>query len=127
MHIAPHGRTALAHGRCPHGLEAELSDAARHSERVSREYDLVGVVRRALHRLDLAVLVDLVINEGEPAKRLGELARREDAALLAVGAPSGDAASRDGVVAVIRLDSQVPVMVVAPCAVGFAEIGAECP
>ena len=122
MHIAPHGRTALAHGRRSHGLEAELSDAARHSERVSREYDLVGVVRRALDRLDLVVLVDLVINEGEPAKRLGELARREGAALLAVGAPSGEA-----VVAVILRDSQVPVMVVAPCAVGFAEIGAECP
>ena len=49
---------------------------------------------------------------GEPARRLSELVRREDAALLAVGAPSGDAASPDGVVAAALRDSQVPVMVV---------------
>jgi nucleotide-binding universal stress UspA family protein len=70
------------------------------------------VVRRALHTLDLAMPVDLVIDEGEPAKRLGELGRREDAALLAMGAPSGDAASPDNVVATVLRDSQVPVMVV---------------
>jgi nucleotide-binding universal stress UspA family protein len=57
------------------------------------------------------VPVDLVIDEGEPAKQLGELARREDAAVLAVGAPSGDA-SPDGVIAAVLRDSQVPVMVV---------------
>jgi nucleotide-binding universal stress UspA family protein len=71
-----------------------------------------GVVWRALHTLDLAVPVDLVIDEGEPAKRLGELGRREDAALLAVGAPSGDAWSPYGVVAAVLRDSQIPVMVV---------------
>ena len=71
-----------------------------------------GVAWRALLTLDFAVPVDLVIDEGKPAKRLGELARREDAALLAVGAPSGDAASPDGVVAAVLRDSQVPVMVV---------------
>ena len=56
--------------------------------------------------------VDLVIDEGEPAERLGELGRREDAALLTVGAPSGDSASPDGMVAAVLRDSQVPVMVV---------------
>jgi hypothetical protein len=70
------------------------------------------VVLRALNTLDLAVPVDLVIDEGEPAKRLGELGRREAAALLAVGAPGGAAASPDGVVAAALRDSQVPVMVV---------------
>ena len=71
-----------------------------------------GVVWRALHTLDLAVPVDLVIDEGDPAERLGELGRREDAALLAVGAPCGDAADPNGVVAAVLRDSQVPVMVV---------------
>jgi hypothetical protein len=71
-----------------------------------------GVAWRALHMQDLALPVDLVIAEGEPTKRLGELGRREDAALLAVGAPSRDAASSDGVVAAALRDSQVPVMVV---------------
>jgi nucleotide-binding universal stress UspA family protein len=71
-----------------------------------------AVVWRALHTLDLAVPFDLVIDEGEPAKRLGELGRREDAALLAVGAPSGDAASSDSVAAAVLRDSRVPVMVV---------------
>ena len=71
-----------------------------------------GVVDRALHKLDLAVPVDLVIDEGEPAKRLSELGRREDAALVAVGSPSGDAASPDGVAAAVLRDSQVPVMLV---------------
>jgi nucleotide-binding universal stress UspA family protein len=70
------------------------------------------VVRRALHTLDLAVPVGVVIDEGEPARRLGELGRREDAALLAMGAPRRDAASRDGVVAAVLRDSPVPVMVV---------------
>jgi nucleotide-binding universal stress UspA family protein len=71
-----------------------------------------GVVDRALHKLDLAVPVDLVIDEGEPAKRLSELGRREDAALVAVGSPSGGAASPDGVAAAVLRDSQVPVMLV---------------
>ena len=70
------------------------------------------IVRRALHTLDLAVPVDLVIDEGDPARALGELGRREDAALLAVGAPGGDTASPDGVVATVLRDSHVPVMVV---------------
>jgi nucleotide-binding universal stress UspA family protein len=69
-------------------------------------------VWRALHTLDLAVPVDLVIDEGEPAKRLGELERREDAALLAVGAPSTDVADLHSVAAAVLRDSQVPVMVV---------------
>jgi nucleotide-binding universal stress UspA family protein len=71
-----------------------------------------GVVWRALHTQDLAVPVDLVIDEGEPAERLGELGRRADAALLAVGAPSGDAAGPKSVAAAVLHDSQIPVMVV---------------
>jgi nucleotide-binding universal stress UspA family protein len=57
-------------------------------------------------------VVDLVIDEGKPAERLGVLARRDDAALLAVGAPSGDAPGPDGVVATVLRDSQIPVMIV---------------
>lgn len=57
-------------------------------------------------------LVDLVTDNGNPARRLRELARREDASLLALGAPSGDAASPDGEVAAVLRDSQVPVMLI---------------
>jgi nucleotide-binding universal stress UspA family protein len=77
-----------------------------------------GPTARAASRLAnaigarLAVPVDLVIEEGEPAKRLGELGRREDAALLAVGAPSGDTPGEDGVVAAVLRDSRIPVMLV---------------
>jgi nucleotide-binding universal stress UspA family protein len=84
-----------------HAWPSESAAAGRH-----------GVAWRALQPLELAVPVDLVIAEGEPAKRLAELGQREDAALLAVGAPDGDAASPDGVVAAVLRDSQVPVMVV---------------
>jgi len=71
-------------------------------------------VWHALHGLDLAVPVDLLIDEGEPAERLGELGRREDAALVAVGAPSGDIPDPDGAAAAVLRDSQIPVMVVPP-------------
>jgi hypothetical protein len=57
-------------------------------------------------------LVDLALDEGKPARRLGELAGRTDAPLLAVAAPRGDGASPDGVVAAVLRDSQVPVMLV---------------
>ena len=43
---------------------------------------------------------------------LAELGRQDDAALLAVGAPSGDAPGPDGVVVAVLRDSQIPVMVV---------------
>jgi nucleotide-binding universal stress UspA family protein len=111
----PSGATAPAASRLANAVGARLrlvhvvshpqpSESAANGPR--------GVVWHALNTLDLAVPVDLVIDEGEPAKRLGELGRREDAALLAVGAPSGDAASPDGVVAAVLRDSQLPVMVV---------------
>ena len=111
----PSGATASAASRLASAIGAPLrlvyvvshaqpSESAANGNR--------GVVWRALHTLDLAVPVDLVIDEGEPAERLGELGRREDAALLAVGAPSGDSASPDGMVAAVLRDSQVPVMVV---------------
>lgn len=57
-------------------------------------------------------LVDLVLDDGNPARRLSELARREDAPLLALGTPSADGASADGAIAAILRDSQVPVMLV---------------
>jgi hypothetical protein len=57
-------------------------------------------------------LVDLVIGEGNPARRLSELAGREDAPLLAVAASSGDGASPDGAIASVLRDSQLPVMLV---------------
>jgi len=111
----PSGATARAASRLANALGVRLRlvhvvSHARPSE--SAATGPCGVAWRALHRLALAVPVDLVIDEGEPAKRLGELGRREDAALLAVGAPIGDASSPDGVVAAVLRDSQVPVMVV---------------
>ena len=111
----PSGATARAASRLANALGARLRlvhvvSHARASE--SAAAGPRGVAWRALQLLDLAVPVDLVIDEGEPAKRLAELGRREDAALLAVGAPSGDAESPDGVVAAVLRESQVPVMVV---------------
>jgi nucleotide-binding universal stress UspA family protein len=112
---SPSGATARAASRLADALGARLRlvhvvSHPRPSE--SATTGLRGVAWRALRPLDLAVPVDLVIDEGEPAKRLAELGRREDAALLAVGAPGGDAASLDGVVAAVLRDSEVPVMVV---------------
>lgn len=111
----PLGPTALAASRLANALGARLRlvhvvpntpspESAADSAR--------GVVWRALHGLDLAVPVDLLIDEGEPAERLGELGRREDAALLAVGAPSGDTPDPDGAAVALLRDSQIPVMVV---------------
>jgi nucleotide-binding universal stress UspA family protein len=111
----PSGAAARAASRLANAIGARLRLVHVVSHAQPPESDANGprgVVWRALHTLDLTMPVDLVIDEGEPAKRLGELGRREDAALLAVGAPSGDAASPDGVVAAVLRDSQVPVMVV---------------
>jgi hypothetical protein len=79
--------------------------------------DPSGTAALAASRLANAIdaplrLVDLVIDEGEPARRLSELAGRKDALLLAVAAPSGDGASPDGVVGAVLRDSQLPVMLV---------------
>jgi nucleotide-binding universal stress UspA family protein len=118
----PSGATASAASRLASAMGAPLRlvyvvPHAQPSESEANGH--CGVVWHALQTLDLAVPVDLVIDEGEPAKRLGELGRREDAALLAVGAPSGDAASPDAVVAAVLRNSQVPVMVV-PVVAGVA-------
>jgi hypothetical protein len=152
---------------------AELSDAGRHSESISQEYELAGVdqivmcgldtdsrntpigfaaslARRLGWRLSLVPLPEaatqderlgrllaaakrdragLVVTEavrtGAGAAAFVELSRsaacpliavppgsEDDAALLAVGAPSGEAATPDGVVAAILRDSHVPVMLV---------------
>lgn len=111
----PSGATAHAASRLANALGARLRLVHVVSHDWPSESEATGpraVAWHALHTLDLAEPVDLVIAEGEPAMRLGELGRRQDAALLAVGAPSGDAASPDGVVAAILRDSRVPVMVV---------------
>jgi hypothetical protein len=76
-----------------------------------------GIAALAASQLASAIgtplrLVDLALDEGKPARRLGELAGRTDAPLLAVAAPRGDGASPDGVVAAVLRDSQVPVMLV---------------
>jgi nucleotide-binding universal stress UspA family protein len=118
----PSGGTARAASRLASAIGAPLRlvyvvSHAQPSQSAANGHR--GVVWRALHTLDLAVPVDLVIDEGEPAQRLGELGRREDAALLAVGAPSGDAASPDDMVAAVLRHSQVPVMVV-PVGAGVA-------
>jgi nucleotide-binding universal stress UspA family protein len=111
----PSGATARAASRLANAMGARLRlvHVVSHAQpSASAANGPRGVVWRALHTLDFAVPVDLIIDEGEPAKRLSALGRREDAALLAVEAPSGDAASPDGVVAAVLRDSQVPVMVV---------------
>ena len=111
----PSGATARAASRLANAIGARLRlvHVVSHAQPPeSAANGPRGVVWRALHTLDLAAPFDLVIDEGEPAKRLSDLGRREDAALLAVGAPSGDAASPDGVVAAVLRDSQVPVMIV---------------
>jgi len=111
----PLGATARAASRLANATGSRLRlvhvvSHAQPSESAANGHG--GVVWRALDTLDLAVPVDLVIDEGKPAERLGELGRQEAAALLAVGAPSGEAASPDGVVAAVLRESQVPVMVV---------------
>jgi nucleotide-binding universal stress UspA family protein len=111
----PSGATAGAASRLANAIDARLRLVHVVSHLQPPESAASGpreFVWRALHTQDLAVPVDLVIDEGDPAKRLGELGRREDAAMVAVGAPSGDAAGRDGVAAAVLHDSQVPVMVV---------------
>ena len=112
----PSGPTARAASRLAQATGARLQlvhvvSHDRSSERTTGGSG--GVVWHALNPRELSVPVDLVIEEGEPAQRLGELARREDALLLAVGAPSEATANHpDGVVATVLRDSPVPVMVV---------------
>jgi nucleotide-binding universal stress UspA family protein len=112
----PSGTTARAASRLAQatGARLQLVHVVSHDRSSERTTDgSRGVVWHALNTLELSVPVDLVIEEGEPAQRLGELARREDAVLLAVGAPSEATANHpDGVVATVLRDSPVPVMVV---------------
>jgi nucleotide-binding universal stress UspA family protein len=111
----PLGPTALAASRLANALGAPLRlvHVVPHAQSPeSGASSARGVVWHALHGLDLAVPVDLLIDEGEPAERLGELGRRENAALVAVGAPSGDNPDPDGAAAAVLRDSQIPVMVV---------------
>ena len=72
----PSGATARAASRLASAIGAPLRlvyvvSHADSSESTANGHR--GVVWRALHTLDLALPVDLVIDEGEPAKRLGEL------------------------------------------------------
>ena len=111
----PSGPTARVASRLADAMGARLRlvHVVPNAQSPESEADSArGVVWRAFHGLDLAVPVDLLIDEGEPAERLAELARREGAALLAVGAPSEDVAGPDGAAAAVLRDSQVPVMVV---------------
>jgi nucleotide-binding universal stress UspA family protein len=111
----PLGPTAGAASRLANAIGARLRlvHVVRHAQSPESGAGSVHrVVWRALHGLGLAVPVDLLVDAGEPAQRLGELARGEDAALLAVGAPSGDTPRPDGVAAAVLRDSQIPVMVV---------------
>jgi hypothetical protein len=112
----PSGPTARAAARLAKatGARLQLVHVVSHDRSSERTTDgSRGVMWHALSTLELSVPVDLVIEEGEPAQRLGELARREDAVLLAVGAPSEATANHpDGVVATVLRDSLVPVMVV---------------
>jgi nucleotide-binding universal stress UspA family protein len=112
---AASGATARAASRFADAIGARLRlvhMVSHASHRGPQQMAPGGVMWRALRTLDLAVPVDLVIDAGEPAKRLAEVGRRENAALLAVGAPGGDSSSPGGVVAAVLRDSQVPVMVV---------------
>jgi Universal stress protein family len=112
----PSGPTARAASRLAQatGARLQLVHVVSHDRSSDRTTDgSRGVVWHSLNTLELSVPVDLVIEEGEPAQRLGELARREDAVLLAVGAPSEATANDpDCVVATVLRDSLVPVMVV---------------
>jgi nucleotide-binding universal stress UspA family protein len=111
----PLGPTAGAASRLANAIGARLRLVHVVPHAQSPESDTGSVHRvvwRALHGLGLAVSVDLLVDEGEPAQRLGELARGEDAALLAVGAPSGDTPRPDGVAAAVLGDTQIPVMIV---------------
>jgi hypothetical protein len=71
-----------------------------------------GAAARAASRLANTIGARLRPVDVVSHKRLSELARREDAALVAVGTPGGNAASPDRVVAAVLRDSQVPVMLV---------------
>jgi hypothetical protein len=112
----PSGPTTRAASRLAKATSARLQLVHVVSHDRSSERTTDGsrkVVWHALDAVELSVPVDLVIEEGEPAQRLGELARREDAVLLAVGAPSEATTNHlTGVVATVLRDSLVPVMVV---------------
>jgi hypothetical protein len=71
----PSGAAALAASRLANarGARLRLVHVVSHAQPAESEANGPrGVVRRAVHTLDLAVPVDLVIDEGEPAKRLGD-------------------------------------------------------
>jgi hypothetical protein len=81
----PSGPTARAASRLAQatGARLQLVHVVSHDRSSDRTTDgSRGVVWHSLNTLELSVPVDLVIEEGEPAQRLGELARREDAVLL---------------------------------------------
>jgi nucleotide-binding universal stress UspA family protein len=99
----PRGTRALGAGPILCGIASRGSSGATASA-ASRLASAIGAPLRLVYMVSH--------DEGEPTERLGELARREDAALLAVGAPSGDSATPDGTVAAVLRDSQAPVMVV---------------
>lgn len=88
----PPGTPALGTGPvfCCIGSNGSSGAAARAASRLA---NAIGARLRLVH----------VVSHAQPP---------ESAALLAVGAPGGDAASPDGVVAAVLRDSRVPVMVV---------------
>jgi nucleotide-binding universal stress UspA family protein len=67
----------------------------------------------ALHTLDAGPPVELVLEVGEPARRLCTLAESEQA-LLVIGAPA-NAAAEHGVASTIVAESRVPVVLVPHC------------
>jgi nucleotide-binding universal stress UspA family protein len=67
---------------------------------------------RALHSLDALPPVEIVVESGDPARRLCALAESEGA-LLVIGAPANGEAEGEGrLAATILTESQVPVAVV---------------
>jgi nucleotide-binding universal stress UspA family protein len=71
-----------------------------------------GRMWRALHSLDALPPVEIVVESGDPARRLCALAESEGA-LLVIGAPANGEAEGEGrLAATILTESQVPVAVV---------------
>jgi nucleotide-binding universal stress UspA family protein len=68
------------------------------------------VLWSTLHTLDAMPPVDLVLEVGEPARRLCALARSEQA-LLVIGVPA-NAATEPGVASTIVAESHAPVVLV---------------
>jgi nucleotide-binding universal stress UspA family protein len=100
------------------GTRLELVHVATPPDSGARRRDVpsgtcMGVLWRALHMLDAMPPVDVVLELGEPAQRLGALAESERT-LLVIGAPTnaGMKGEQGGVASTVVAESRVPVVLV---------------